>query len=167
MALPLLTVTRHWKLIGVGLLVVLLALQSFRVNSERKVKVKAQEAQVASEQARAEDRANYRNAQVAAAKMNDAQVATIEAKQEKISAEQKSNFDRDLARLRAGGVRQDLAAVSRPAGRAKAGSVPAPTCQSDDANVCVDRKVIVQAAEIELGRNALIDWINRQIEVPR
>lgn len=157
----------HWKLaVGIGALIALaMLLALYRGEKRHSAKVEAQ--LVASVEARKADRVIYQTAQVAAQAKNEAQVARIETDQEKASAELKNDFDRDLARLRAGGVRQDLAAVGRATRSAQASGISAPACQPDGENMLVSRALIMQAAEIELGRNALIDWINRQIDVTR
>ena len=166
MALPLLTATRHWKLIGLGLLVVLLAFQSFRVNSERKAKIKAQQAQVASERARAEDRANYRNAQVAAAALNKAQVAKIEAEQDRITDDVSKDYTGDLARLRAelGRVRgKAVAAAPSPARSSGASKIPNPTIRVDETTgVRLSSSQLLHGAETELQLDALITWVEKQ-----
>jgi hypothetical protein len=121
----------------------------------------------AEKNARRADRDTYARAQAEARAKNEAEVKRITDEQERKSAEAKSNYERDLARVRAGGVRKDLAAPSRNPGGSKAGTVPQAACRDDEQNLCVSRARVLQAAEIELGRNALIDWINEQLKVAR
>jgi hypothetical protein len=119
------------------------------------------------EKGRATDRSKYEQAQRDAQAKNRADVERIKAEQEKISAEQKSKYERDLARLRAGGVRKELAPAPGSPGPTGTPGVPQSACRADEQNVCVPRSIIMRAAEIELGRNALIDWINAQRGVKR
>jgi hypothetical protein len=157
----------HWRTAaGIGALIALAVLFAL-YKGERRHSAKLQTQLTASIDGRKQDRASYVSAQAAAAALNKAQVATIEAQQEKVSAEQKSSYQRDLARLRASGVRQDLAAPVRVASGAKAGSVPAPACVSSREDVCVARARVLQGAESELAKNALIDWVNAQAGVTR
>jgi hypothetical protein len=116
---------------------------------------------------RKQDRATYEQAQRDAKAKNDADVARIQAEQEKVNAEAKSRYNRDLRRLRNGGLRKDLAAPKGIAGQGGAPGVPQAACRDDAENLCVSRSLVMRAAEIELGRNALIDWINEQMKVGR
>lgn len=100
-----------------------------------------------------------------AERLNKEQVRRIEADQEKVNAKISSDYQRDLARLRAEFVRSK-AAQGNPAGP-KASPVPVPAGGADAENVCVPRSLILQAQELELGRNALIDWVNEQLKVAR
>lgn len=100
-----------------------------------------------------------------AERLNAEQVGRIKADQEKVNAKISSDYQRDLARLRAEFVRSK-AAQGNSAG-SKAGSVPDATGGVDAENVCVPRSLILQAQELELGRNALIDWVNEQMGVDR
>jgi hypothetical protein len=118
-------------------------------------------------EARKQDRLAYEDAQRKAHEANEAEVKRIETEQESINAEAKSRYERDLARLRAGGLRKDLAAPKGSAGCAEAGADGKAAAGVDGENVCVPRSLLVRAAEIELGRNALIDWINEQLGVRR
>ena len=153
-----------WKLIGVGAAIMAFGLlfATLRLEQAHSAKLKVQVERCSD--ARKADRASYERAQTDAKAKNIAEVKAIEARQEQVNAETKSKYANDLARVRAGGVRQDLAAPSSPAGKPGASGVPQTTCRADDANLCVSRARIVQAAEIELSRNALIDWVERQSE---
>jgi hypothetical protein len=113
------------------------------------------------------DRREYEQAQADAQAKNRADVERIKSEQEKISADQKSKYERDLARLRAGGLRPEFAAPPGSPGKPGTGPDAVATCRADEQNVCVPRTVLVQAGEIELARNALIDWINEQLKVAR
>src|SRR5207342_1811863 len=73
-------------------------------------------------QGRIDDRKAYEDAQRKAHEANEAEVKRIENEQESINAEAKSRYERDLARLRAGGLRKDLAAPKGSAGCAASGT---------------------------------------------
>jgi hypothetical protein len=157
----------NWKLVGIGLLVLAIAVQTLRLSAAENRAERYKTALTAEKSARAADRRIYEQAQSQAKAKNAQQVQRIEAEQEKISAEQKSKYERDLARLRAGGLRKDLAAPQGASRGTKAGPVPETACKPDGENLLVDRSVLMRAAEIELARNALIDWINAQLGVVR
>ena len=152
-----------WRLIGIAAaaMAFVLMFATLRLEQAQNVKLRAQIEKCAD--ARQADRASYERAQADAKAKNIAEVKAIEARQEQINAETKSKYASDLARVRAGGVRQDLAAPSSPAGRPGASGAPQAACRSDDANVCISRANLMRAAEIELSRNALIDWVNKQL----
>lgn len=116
---------------------------------------------------RIEDRKAYEDAQRQASDQNKAEVARIKAEQESINEKARSDYQRDLARLRAGGLRKDIAAPQGSAGCAGTSSNGEAAAGADGENVCVSRSLLVRAAEIELGRNALIDWITEQLKVVR
>jgi len=159
-------VRRYWKLAALGLLALALAVQTVRLGHERNLLDKARFNLNECHAGRIADRQAYEDAQRKARELNDAEVKRIEADQEKVNAESKSRYERDLARLRAGGLRKDLAAP-RSTGGPATGSVPQATCRDDEANVCVDRRKLLQAAENELTANALRDWIDDQLGVKR
>jgi hypothetical protein len=163
----MLAALKHWKLIGLGLLCLLLAVQTVRLghrsNQLERAKINLNECR----EGRKADREAYAQAQRDAKAKNEAEVSRIEKEQEQISAEAKSRYQRDLDRLRNGGLRQDLAAPKGSAGCATASADGKAASGVDGENVCVPRSLLVQAAEIELGRNALIDWINNQLKVAR
>src|SRR4249919_2712026 len=116
---------------------------------------------------RKQDRAAYEQAQRDAAAKNEAGVKRIETEQEQINADAKSRYERDLARLRAGGLRKDLAAPKGSAGCAETGADGKAAAGSDAEKLCVSRSDVMHAAEAELRLNALIDWINEQLGVKR
>jgi hypothetical protein len=118
-------------------------------------------------EARAKDRQTYEDAQKAAAAKNRAEVHRITTEQQRKTDAAKSQYERDLARLRAGGVRPEYTAPPGSPGKPGTGPNAEATCRADAENVCVPRSVIVQAAEIELGRNALIDWVEQQLKIAR
>ena len=167
MTAALLLLRSHWKPIGIGLLVMLLAVQSVRLgnrtNQLEREKINLNECR----EGRKQDRAAYEQAQRDAKAKNEAEVARIEAEQEKINADAKSRYERDLSRLRAGGLRKDLAAPKGAAGCAEASAVPDPAKGTDAEVLCVSRSDVMRAAESELRLNGLIDWINEQLGVKR
>jgi hypothetical protein len=161
---------KTWWAAIVLALAVAFAVQTARIEGFKAwpISVKGYKAELQSERdARVADRRKYREAQGEAQAKNRAQLERIKSEQEKISADQQSKYERDLARLRAGGVRKEFAAPPGSPGRPGTGPNAVSTCRADEQNVCVPRSVIVRAAEIELGRNALIDWINLQLGVKR
>jgi hypothetical protein len=163
----LLLAQKYWKLIGLGLLLMALGIQTARLSHAKgnleQAKINLNECR----EGRKQDRAAYEQAQRDAAAKNEAEVKRIETEQEQINAEAKSRYERDLARLRAGGLRKDLAAPPRDPRGPKAGSDGAPACRDDEQNLCVSRARVMQAGEIELKANSLIDWINEQLGVNR
>lgn len=158
---------RYWKLAAFGILLALLAVQSVRLGHRSNQLEKSQFALNEYREMRKQDRAAYEQAQRDAKAKNDAGVARIETEQEKVNADAKIRYERDLARLRAGGLRKDLAATSRNPGKPKAGPAPEAACRDDAENLCVSRARVMQAGEIELKANGLIDWINEQLGVKR
>jgi hypothetical protein len=116
---------------------------------------------------RKQDRATYEQAQRDAKAKNDADVARIQAEQEKVNAEAKSRYNRDLRRLRNGGLRKDLAAPKGSAGCSEASANGKATAGADAEKLCVSRSDVVRVAEAELRLNALIDWVNEQLGVKR
>jgi hypothetical protein len=118
-------------------------------------------------QGRLDDREAYAQAQRDARAKNDSDVQRIVEQQERVNDEAKSRYQRDLDRLRNGGLRKDLAAPKGSAGCAETSANGKAAAGADGENVCVPRTLLVRAAEIELGRNALIDWINEQLGVKR
>jgi hypothetical protein len=163
----LIAALRYWKLIGLGLLLMLLAVQSVRLghakNETERAKINLNECR----QGRIDDRKAYDGAQRKAHEANEAEVKRISDEQEQINADAKSRYERDLSRLRAGGLRKDLAAPSRDSGSSKAGTVPETAPGADAEKLCVPRSEIMRAAEGELRLNSLIDWINEQLRVER
>jgi hypothetical protein len=135
---------------------------SIRADHREIAKLKSQISKCA--QARKADQDAYRKAQSDAAVKNKAQVEHVKAEQEKINEDVATKYERDLARLRAGNVRNGPAPsgpTSHPgppdAGKAPSGiggqvvSLPGPE--------------LLRAQEIELQLNALIDWVNGQSQI--
>ena len=153
---------RWWKLLALGILLMLLAIQTVRLGHRTN---QLERARIDLNEVKSE-RDNLIKAAREAEKLNQEQVKRIVSEQEKVNAEAKSRYERDIARVRAGGVRKDLAHPRNPTSP-KAGSVPEAACRDDEENVCVSRSLVVQAAEIELKANSLIDIINDYLQIER
>jgi hypothetical protein len=158
---------RHWKLIGLGLLCLVLAVQTVRLGHRTNQRDEARIHLNECREGRKQDRETYEQAQRDAKAKNEAEVARIVSDQERVNAESKSRYERDRARLRAGGLRQDLAAPKGSTGSPQAGSDGEAACRDDAENLCVSRARVMQAGEIELKANSLIDWIEQQLKVER
>jgi hypothetical protein len=158
---------KYWKLIGFGILAMLLAVQTARLSHAKGDLETARINLNECREGRKQDRVEYERAQSEAKVKNEADVGRIEAEQEKINADAKSRFERDLARLRAGGLRKDLAPAPRDPGSPQASPVPEAPGGADAEKLCVPRSEIMRAAEGELRLNSLIDWINEQLGVQR
>lgn len=114
------------------------------------------------------DRKAYEDAQKKAAELNKAQVNRIVSEQEKINAEAKSRYQRDLERLRAGGLRKDIAAPQGSSGCSNPGAVPQAAAGVDGpAAMCVLREDLLRGAEVELRLLHLQEWIREQLQVER
>lgn len=143
-------ILRYWK---AGLMIVLalaVAVQTVRLNHTRDNLEREKAARVA-------DRIAYKAAQDKAREQMKAENRRIEAEQEAKTNEIKSRYERDLARLRAGGLRKDLKSPARPD---RAPQDNATACRDDAQNMCIDRRRVLQAAETELSHHALIDYVN-------
>ena len=160
-------VLKYWKAGLFGLLLLALAIQTVRLgaanNRADRIQVNLNECR----QGRIDDRKAYEEAQRKAREQMLADNARIEAEQQRKTDELQSRYERDLARVRSGGVRKDLAAPKGDTGQGGASGVPQAACRDDAENLCVSRSLVVRAAEIELARNALIDWINAQLGIKR
>jgi hypothetical protein len=114
------------------------------------------------------DREAYERAQRQAQELNDAEVSRIVTEQDKINAETKSRYDRDLDRLRAGGLRKDLAAPPGSAGCSQASTDGKAAAGVDGpAAVCVLTEDLLRGAEVELRLLHLQNWIKEQLQVER
>ena len=105
------------------------------------------------------DRQAYKAAQEQAKAKNEATIQRVEHEQEAITDRVRSDYARDLDRLR----RQ---AAQRPAGGAKAspdGQAPGGAGETDPVRFPPER--LLRAQEIELQLKHLIDWVSRQSEV--
>lgn len=117
---------------------------------------------------RADDRRAYELAQQAAAEKNRAEVARIEADQERISNARQADLAARLERLR-----RELRAQQSPA----AGSQPRSTGAGADgktaggtdeaAGVCLTPDQLLRGAENEERHDQLIRWVEEQLRVRR
>src|SRR4249919_2000523 len=112
----------HWKALCLGLLLMALGIQTARLSHAKGNLETARINLRECRQGRIDDRKAYEDAQRKAHEANEAEVKRIENEQESINAEAKSRYERDLARLRAGGLRKDLAAPKGSAGCAASGT---------------------------------------------
>jgi hypothetical protein len=144
------------KYIAGGLLILTLAL-SVALHIERHSLAKAKERIVELNQLRAADRASYEAAQAKSQADNQAQVTKVKAQQEQISEKARSDYSRDLERLRVQARTNQGAA-----GSAGASGVPQTASGADAEKLCVPSGRLLQAQELELRNNALIDWVNGQ-----
>ena len=109
--------------------------------------------------ARIADRQAYERAQEQAKAKNEATIKRVEHEQEAITDRVRSDYARDLDRLR----RQ---AAQRPPSGAQAspdGQAPGGAGEADPVRFPSER--LLRAQEIELQLKHLIDWVNRQSEV--
>jgi hypothetical protein len=120
-------------------------------------------------EARKADRATYEAAQAEAARKNAEQVQKIEQKQQEKTDAAKRAYDADLARLRAGGVRQQGTPAAKGApGQPGASGVPSAPGGADGApQVCVSAPDALSSAETELRLWHLQQWIAEQLQVER
>lgn len=145
--------------ISLGLLILVAALFiAFKV--EQRHSRKLAERNVVLTQLRESDRQAYEAAQREAALRNQAQVQKIEAKHEAITQAVRSNYARDLERLRAQARanprspgQPGASGVPKAAGGVDADGVPGAACD----NLC--------AQEIELRLMHLQNWVREQAGV--
>lgn len=164
----LLFLRSYWKLIGFGLIVLALSIQTIRLghrtNQLEAAKINLNECRAGREA----DRTAYREAQARAAEMNRAEVQRIETQQKEITDDIQARYLSDLARLKR--LRQQPAPEGSSRG-SQAGEVPNPATGVDGENLPVPRSELLRcendAAEIELKSNYLIDWVKQQLGVER
>lgn len=160
-----LTALKHWKLIGLGLLLMALAVQQVRINS-RDNKIERQ--QIDIRELRGE-----RDSLIAAAKeaerLNKEQVQRIVTDQEKINGDIEARYRADRERMQ-----RELAERLRrqtdnghPQGPGAGPNGKAPGGSDAEAPVCIPPSQYVQGAETELQLDTLIDWIEQQLQVKR
>ena len=107
---------------------------------------------------RKSDRARYEAAQAEAERKNKETVRQIEEKHEQISDRSRSEYLRDLDRLRS---QANRGSTSRPG----VSQVPKATGGADPEDVSLSPEGFVLAQELELKCNALIDWVSEQMKV--
>lgn len=111
---------------------------------------------------RKSDRASYEAAQIQAEEKNKARVQQIEKQQESINEKARSDYARDLDRLRA-----QSRTPQGSAGGSKAPGVPQAAPGTPPEVVSLPPAELLRAQELELRLNALIDWVNEQLNVGR
>ena len=167
-AIPaLLSGFKHWKLLGLGLILLALAVQTLRLDSaqERAKRFKAEAAQC--EKARKEDRRIYEQAQLDAALRNREQVKRIETEQERVTNEVTRDLNSRLERLRRE-LRQATPAAPGSPGGPGAGPDGKPRPGTPEASrVCLAPDDLLRAAENEERHDQLISWIEKQLGVKR
>jgi hypothetical protein len=155
----------HWKLIGLGFLALLLAVQTVRLdhrsNQLERAKINLNECR----DGRKADRASYIDAQRRAAELNKQDVTRIVNEQDRIS----SNVEADLtARLER--LRRELRAKANngnPQGTNPGSDGKAPGTVAGEAGLCLAPEQLLRAAENEERHTQLIDWVERQLKVDR
>lgn len=112
----------------------------------------------AEQSGRAADRSAYQTAQRQAQLENEKHVEQENRLRKEITDANRSTYlaERDRLRREANGTPQSPASPTQAAG------VPDPAQGADGENVCVSRSLLLQAKELELSRNYLIDWLNGQ-----
>jgi hypothetical protein len=110
--------------------------------------------------ARANDRRSYESAQREAALRNQAQVQKIEAQHEAVTQAVRSDYARDLERLRA-----QARANQGAAGGAKVSGVPKAPGGVDGADpLRLPPEVLLRGQELELQLKYLQEWVRRQAQ---
>lgn len=157
-----------WGMIGIAALGMFVAglMLALKLERTQNGKLKAQIEKCS--EARRADRATYERAQAEAALKNKAQVQRIEKKQQEITDEVSSDLTARLERLRRELRDKRPSAAGGSPGRAGAGSVPAaPGGVDEAAGLCLAPGELLSAAESEERHDRLIDWIEKQLAVPR
>lgn len=126
------------------------------------------EGQFRSERAaRLVDRASYENAQKVAGERNRADVARVEAEQERINDESTRTLSDRLERLRRE-LQPRSATPQGAAGRADLPADGAPSGGVDEAaRLCLAPDELLRGAESEERHDQLISWVERQLGVAR
>jgi hypothetical protein len=117
---------------------------------------------------RAQDKANYENAQRTAKALNDAQIQRVEQQYKRNSDDERQAYLRDLARLRVERLRkQGSTAPQGAAGGSDPSQDRAPTSGTDGNGVQVPepRNVQDEAAEIELRLMHLQNYVEQILGV--
>jgi hypothetical protein len=155
----------HWKLIGLGFLALLLAVQTVRLdhrsNQLERAKINLNECR----DGRKADRASYIDAQRRAAELNKQDVTRIVNEQDRISSNVEADLTARLERLRS---ELRAKAAQGSAGRPQASpDGKAPGSASPEAGMCLAPDELLRAAENEERHDQLISWINEQLGVRR
>jgi hypothetical protein len=152
------TALRHWRALGIGLLVLLLGIQTLRLGA-------AKDSLDACRQARKLDRATYEQAQRDAKAKNEQQIQRIEKEQEEISDEIERDLTARLERLRS--ELRSKAAPRDPGSPQTGPNGQAPSGAVGEAGLCLAPEELLRAAENEERHDQLISWIEEQLKVQR
>lgn len=167
MGAALLFLRGNWKLVGLGLLVLTLAIQTVRLghrtNQLEAARINLNECR----EGRKADREAYRQAQADAKAKNEAEVRRIETEQQRITDDVESNLGARLERLRRE-LRAKDAAPQGSASGPETGRVPETPGGTDGApRLCSSPEQLLRAAENEERHDQLISWVERQLGVKR
>lgn len=163
----LLLLRSNWKLLGLGLLCLALAVQTVRLahrsNQLERAKINLNECR----QGRIDDRKAYEDAQAKAAELNKQEVNRIVGEQDRISNDIESDLRARLERLRSE-LRKGTAPDQGSSGKPGTPGVP----QSGEgtpspSRVCYAPEVVLRAAENEERHEQLIRWVQEQLKVVR
>lgn len=160
-----LTALRHWKLIGLGLLLLLCGVlyvqKEAAENREERAKINLNECR----KGREDDRKAYEDAQRKAAELNQAEVKRITDEQDRISSNVEADLTARLERLRS---ELRAKAAQGSAGGAKASADgKAPGATADPSRLCLAADELLRAAENEERHDQLITWVEEQLKVAR
>ena len=167
LAVPLALARAHWKLAVLGLLLALVAVQTIR---HQRAANRADGAEFHLREAREaiiEQRETYERAQADAQAKNRAEVERIKSDQQEVTNEVTRNLNSRLERLRrelqqkapaAGGHSQSPG--TGPDGKPRPGT-------DETARVCLTPEELLRGAENEERHDQLIDWVERQLAIPR
>lgn len=156
-----------WKLIGLGLLVAAVLVQTLRLEMSARRADRIQFELNECQEGRKEDRRAYEQAQRDAEAKNKAEVQRIEREQQEITDEVSRNLNTRLERLRRE-LHQKTAAPGGASGRPGAGPNGKPTGRTDEeAGLCLAPEELLRAAESEERHDQLITWIEELLKVRR
>jgi len=157
---------KYWKLIGLGLLLMALAVQSVRLGHRSNQLEQANINLNECREGRKQDRAAYEQAQRDAAAKNEAEVKRIETEQDRISSNVETDLRARLERLRSE-LRKPGASPSNPNGSKAGPDGKAPGGANEEAGVCLAPSDVLRAAENEERHDQLITWVEQQLGVKR
>ena len=151
-------ILRYWKLIGFGILCLLLAVQTWRLD-------RAQDKYEDCQAGRQRDRAAYAQAQRDAKAKNEQQVQRIVSEQDRITKDVEADLTARLERLRS--ELRSKAAPRNPGSPEAGPDGKAPGTASDPPAMCLSPEELLRAAEDEERHDQLITWVEEQLKVVR
>jgi hypothetical protein len=158
---------RYWKLIGLGLVCLLLAVQTVRLGHRTNQLERARIDLNECREGRKQDRAAYEQAQRDAAAKNKADVQRIVGEQDRnsdeVQADLRARIERLRSELRGKGSAPGGAPRSPGAGPDVQGSPGA----DGEAGVCLSPEELLRAAENEEKHDQLITLLERQLGIKR